>query len=981
MSLIFSTNNSPSSLYSFQNATFTTGGITGINGPTLAQAIAGVSGTPTPSTWTGTYLQMKSYQGIQQWTVPKNGTYTITCAGAGGSGNLGSGAIITANFTLSKGDIINIVCGQPGGTDNGYNNGGCGGSFVFTSSTLLIASGGASGSRTYYGGANPAANASLTINGNGGLDAGYGHFAPGDGGIGPNGGSGSLGGDPTTAYTQPSANGMSGSPGIAGNGGTTSSSVYVTGSGGGGGWSITSTFIGGNAGSSPTHTGLVGGFGLGGGTGATDYDLVPIYNTNYANGIGIGGGGGYGGGGGGIPLDPGLRPASGGGGGSYCIVTPLSSSVTNSSAGYVTITYSGNATFITNPLLISSTTISPYCILSLAPPNILYTFQNATFTTGGLRGQYGPTLAQAITGLSGTPSPSTWTGSYFTMNSYQGIQQWTVPQSGIYTITCAGAGTDVMDSGIGYGAVFTATFNLTVGQIVSIVCGQKVKTGNHVYYSYGIGGSGGSFVFINNTLLMASGGGSCGAPLGLPDNPPVSSASLTTTGVSKSGAGGVGPNGGGGGAGYSGGPAGYSGVSGIAGDGGPGSLSTNAMGGGGGGGGWSATSSFVGGSYGSNVAQYSGYSAALSGGFGLGGGVGGYGTTNWAMATGGGGGYGGGGGGTAYNTGGGGGSYCAVTPISATLTNSSSGYVTITNNNSTTPISLVSPYCILTRRISPVSPLWQSLSISAVNSAVAIYSLRALTAQSKLVITVQNGTTSATSDFYADPSGVLTTGANNSGQTLSSWLSGATGYITTWYDQSGNGLHMSQPTLAKMPTVDTSTTPYSVKFNGTSTWMYNPSCTFNFGGGSFTVRYAVSNNVGGCVLFKAIDTNFTWYTPDEKVFWLGDGAYATESSRGNYPAQVGNSEGFQISTTAIPSSTTSRVSIVHKAVAVDSVPIYINTVQTTLSPESGTYMQNDAGNYLIIGKGGIAVYYQGNIFEVEIFSIPLSDTDRITLDN
>ena len=322
-------------------------------------------------------------------------------------------------------------------------------------------------------------------------------------------------------------------------------------------------------------------------------------------------------------------------------------------------------------------------------PLILYSFTTATFTTGGIRGQYGPTLAQAIAGVTGTPSPSTWTGTYFQMNSYQGIQQWTVPQSGTYTITCAGAGTDAWNGADGttanaYGAVITGTFTLTVGQIVSIVCGQKPATGNPFNSSLGIGASGGSFIFIGTSLLIASGGATSAQNNGIPNNPPqVSSASLTTTGVSKSGAGGVGPNGGGGGAGYSGGSIGYGGISGVAGDGGPGpgSGSSSLMGGGGGGGGWSPTSAFLGGSYGSNVGSYSTYTASLSGGFGLGGGVGGYGTTNYAAACGGGGGYGGGGGGTAYSSGGGGGSYCAVTATSATLTNSGDGYVTITNMN------------------------------------------------------------------------------------------------------------------------------------------------------------------------------------------------------------------------------------------------------------------------------------------------------------
>ena len=43
-------------------------------------------------------------------------------------------------------------------------------------------------------------------------------------------------------------------------------------------------------------------------------------------------------------------------------------------------------------------------------------------------------------------------------------------------------------------------------------------------------------------------------------------------------------------------------------------------------------------------------------------------------------------------------------------------------------------------------------------------------------------------DFYTDKTqSFLTTGANNTGTTFSSWIGGNTAYVTIWYDQSGNG--------------------------------------------------------------------------------------------------------------------------------------------------------------------------------------------------
>jgi hypothetical protein len=233
----------------------------------------------------------------------------------------------------------------------------------------------------------------------------------------------------------------------------------------------------------------------------------------------------------------------------------------------------------------------------------------------------------------------------------------------------------------------------------------------------------------------------------------------------------------------------------------------------------------------------------------------------------------------------------------------------------------------------------------------------------------------ANTDFYADTLGNLTTAAG-SGQTLSSWLGGATGYVTTLYDQTSNGYNLSQATTANQPAINLTTTPYSMIFNGSSTWIYNSSVPFNFGAGSFTLRYVVSNNSGGCVLFKAIGTAFTWATPYEKKFWLGDGT-TNEGSSGNYPSHVGNSEDYVVSSTVITAG--AKNSIVHKATARTVVPIYVNGNTASLSRNS-INMQNDAGNYFILGRGGGSAYYNGNLFELELFSTPLSDADRVILD-
>ena len=148
-----------SSPYTFTNATFSSGAASGRNGPDINQARAGVSGTPAPSTWTGTYLNM-STNGIQLWTVPTTGTYRILAQGAqGGSTNNYIGGRATSmqgDFTLTQNEVIAILVGQMGIAERHSQNNsqqicsGGGGTFVIrspynTNGSILVIAGGGGG--------------------------------------------------------------------------------------------------------------------------------------------------------------------------------------------------------------------------------------------------------------------------------------------------------------------------------------------------------------------------------------------------------------------------------------------------------------------------------------------------------------------------------------------------------------------------------------------------------------------------------------------------------------------------------------------------------------------------------------------------------------------------------------------------------------------------------------------------------------------
>jgi len=242
--------------------TFTNAGATGMNGPTQNQLNAAYSSTNLNGLVTTT-------NGIQLWTVPATGAYTIEAFGAqgGGANQYGRGSQIKGTFQLTAGQQIKILVGQAGGY---YSSGsGGGGSFVTTSANVpLVVAGGGGGQ---YDGGSQLYNAHSVVGNNG---QATGCTTGGTAGAGGNGCNNS---------------GAAGGGGLNSNGGN--------GSYGTGGQSFIS---GGTGGNHSSQAACVGGFGGGGGT--------------HGNTGGGGGGGGYSGGAGGYHNG---TNGSGGGGGSF----------------------------------------------------------------------------------------------------------------------------------------------------------------------------------------------------------------------------------------------------------------------------------------------------------------------------------------------------------------------------------------------------------------------------------------------------------------------------------------------------------------------------------------------------------------------------------------------------------------------------------------------------------------------------------------
>jgi hypothetical protein len=704
-------------LYLFTTHTFTNAGATGRTGPTLSAIRSAYSGV----SWAqnNSYLSMTGDNGIQLWTVPVTGIYTIRAKGAAGFIGPGlsnaRGIDIQTTTTLIKGEVIKILVGQRGSWHGGwtYLGGGGGGSFVVreNSTPIIIAGGGGgTGGRTHLiigyinsdatretygmdGAENPSSGGTNGGGGKGGQGSGGGgflqdgfaginnnilpsSFLTGGGGGGGGAGAGGFGGGGYTQDITGSEAGGGGGGGYSGGGG---GNDYNPGGGGGsyaistmtvngyntdhGSVTITLTtpsvaldvngvaVVNGSSATAPALT-TVGRIGVNTATPTVALDvsgvarMVALSATSTAlttvGRIGVNTTTPAGA----LDVTGATYLNSGSGSGSVALWTLGRVGVNNTAPGFdldvngracVTAS-SATATALTTTGRIGVNTTAPETSLHVVGDNTeqsityigetaLYNFTSHTFSSP-VNGRFGPTITQVRL----TYSSAIWAQNdiYLTMNSNrQGIQLWTVPATGIYTITAQGAsGSDgaPWDTPLaGYGKRIRITTTLIRGEQIQILVGQVSGENN----TYGGGGGGGSFVVRGNTPIIIAGGGGggdYGNAYGDWDK-----GSFNTSGNSGGGTGG--------------------GAGGINGNGGNGS-NANASGGGGfftgGLGGASNTrgKSFIDGGAG-------GENAGSPGGFGGGSGFsGGYGTGGP-----GGGGYSGGGGGGEYNTGGGGGSY------------------------------------------------------------------------------------------------------------------------------------------------------------------------------------------------------------------------------------------------------------------------------------------------------------------------------------
>jgi len=257
-------------------------------------------------------LDTYNYTGSMQTFIVPPGvtTLTIEVNGAqGGNGNAGiggNGAQMTGEFTVTPGQVLNILVGQqPTGS-----NGGGGGTFVVDQATgnpLIIAGGGGGGAGSCCGIVYNGVGGVTTTNGTDGVNASGGNGAGGVGGNGGSMGFQSQDGGAGGGFLSNGADGQCSSTG---------------------GLSYQNGGAGGNSGGAPN---MFGGYGGGGGG----------HNCGWTYGAG-GGGGGYSGGG---STGGGDQWGGGGGGGSFNAgINQNNTAAINTGNGSVQINYNGGLT-------------------------------------------------------------------------------------------------------------------------------------------------------------------------------------------------------------------------------------------------------------------------------------------------------------------------------------------------------------------------------------------------------------------------------------------------------------------------------------------------------------------------------------------------------------------------------------------------------------------------------------------------------------
>lgn len=247
----------------------------------------------------------------------------------------------------------------------------------------------------------------------------------------------------------------------------------------------------------------------------------------------------------------------------------------------------------------------------------------------------------------------------------------------------------------------------------------------------------------------------------------------------------------------------------------------------------------------------------------------------------------------------------------------------------------------------PVADAVGALSAASQAGMMAAYSIRLVKAGYEgAMVSVRRASDGALLDFYGDYKGSLRSGA---GQTLDSWLAATTGFVATWYDQSGAGRHATQGTAAYQPQL-----------------VLDPK-----GGGKYVMYFSKAGSVGfslpALAAVMGITCQYNNVTGGTLVCGLNSGSAATDYSlRG---ATTGNGSDFAYGGSVYCNGVSSGTGFASVAGNWEHLVAVAGTTNMT----AGTIGTGSAFFF------GSSRDYQGYISEVLMFSNATSAADAAAL--
>lgn len=285
--------------------------------------------------------------------------------------------------------------------------------------------------------------------------------------------------------------------------------------------------------------------------------------------------------------------------------------------------------------------------------------------------------------------------------------------------------------------------------------------------------------------------------------------------------------------------------------------------------------------------------------------------------------------------------------------------------------------------------LLDALSASGTSNLVGIYSLQILLTSysvSNPIIQLTSYSPTITQNFYSDSTGNLWTGTNGSGSTIFSWFTTNSinnttkfAYVSIWYDQSGRGMHATQPAQNLQPRFNISN--YVIDFGCPQTGYLqlpissniqsNAPWTVSFKLGTMGTSIPPGNYSGSCVFMNGGPYGSGLHQSGLAVDANWNGVYATWSYYGdwNSSASVKNNN---------------TATLTWNGTGTGTMSVFVNnSTSTANATNTMSGFVGGFGNNLWIGRDS----WQGNnplsseMYYLSLFNSNISTADRTLVES